>query len=64
MVVPMAGSKPIASLGKRIEALALVPLLFIVTLGMGSLVQCIIEWNSGRTPSYRVLGFPRGPNVG
>ena len=57
MVVPMAGSKPVASLGKRIEALALVPLLFIVTLGIGWLVWCVIEWTSGRTPSYRILGL-------
>ena len=57
MVVPMAGSKPVASLGKRIEALALVPLLFIVTLGIGWLVWCVIEWTGGRTPSYRVLGL-------
>ena len=57
MVVPMAGSEPGAGLGKRIEALALAPLLLIVTFGVGWLVWCVIEWTHGRTPSYRVLGL-------
>ena len=64
MVVPMAGSEPGAGLGKRIEALALAPLLLIVTLGVGWLVWCVIEWTHGRTPSYRVLGLPRRPHIG
>ena len=54
---PMAGRVPAASLGKRIEALALTPLLFAVTLGVGWLVWCVLEWRNGRTPSYRLLGL-------
>jgi hypothetical protein len=57
MVVSMAGSEPVASVGKRIEALALAPLLFVVTLGVGWLVWCVVEWANGRTPSYRLLGL-------
>jgi hypothetical protein len=57
MVVPMAESKPVAGLNKRLEALALAPLLLVVTLGVGWLVWCVIEWTNGRTPSYRVLGL-------
>jgi hypothetical protein len=53
----MAGRKPAASLGKRIEALALTPLLFVVTLGVGWLVWSVLEWRDGRTPSYRLLGL-------
>jgi hypothetical protein len=57
MVGSMAGSKPVAGLNKRLEALALAPLLLVVTLGVGWLVWCVIEWPNGRTPSYRVLGL-------
>lgn len=57
MVVSMAGSKPVAGLNKRLEALALAPLLLVVTLGVGWLVWSVIEWPNGRTPSYRVLGL-------
>ena len=39
------------------EALALTPLLLIVTLGIGWLLWSILEWRSGRTPSYRLLGL-------
>jgi hypothetical protein len=53
----MAGREPAASLGKRIEALALTPLLFVVTLGVGWLVWSVLEWRDGRTPSYRLLGL-------
>jgi hypothetical protein len=53
----MAGSEPVASVGKRMEALALAPLLFVVTLGVGWLVWCVVEWRNGRTPSYRLLGL-------
>jgi hypothetical protein len=56
-VVAMAEREHAASLGKRIEALALAPLLLIVTLGVGWLVWCVLEWSKGRTPSYRVLGL-------
>ena len=57
IVVPMAGNEPVASVGKRLEALALAPLLFVVTLGVGWLVWCVVEWANGRTPSYRLLGL-------
>jgi RDD family len=53
----MAVSEPTASLGRRIEALALAPLLCIVTLGVGWLIWCVVEWGHGRTPSYRLLGL-------
>jgi hypothetical protein len=56
-MVPMAGHQPAASLGKRIEALALTLLLFVVTLGVGWLVWSVLEWRNGRTPSYRRLGL-------
>jgi hypothetical protein len=46
-----------ASLGRRMEAFALAPVLFVVTLGVGWLVWCILEWRNGRTPSYRLLGL-------
>jgi len=51
----MAGNEPEASFGKRLEALALTPLLCVVTLGIGWMVWCVLEWRNGRTPSYRVL---------
>jgi hypothetical protein len=54
---PMAKRQAAASLGKRIEALALTPLLFVVTLGVGWLVWSVLEWRNGRTPSYRILGL-------
>jgi hypothetical protein len=57
IVDSMAGSEPVASVGKRMEALALAPLLFVVTLGVGWLVWCVVEWANGRTPSYRLLGL-------
>jgi hypothetical protein len=53
----MAGRQPAASFGKRIEALALTPLLFVVTLGVGWLVWSILEWRNGSTPSYRLCGL-------
>jgi hypothetical protein len=53
----MAGRQPEASLGRRMEALVLTPLLLIVTVGIGWLLWSIIEWRSGRTPSYRLLGL-------
>jgi hypothetical protein len=57
IVISMAGSEPVASVGRRLEALALAPLLLVVTLGLGWLVWCVVEWANGRTPSYRVLGL-------
>jgi hypothetical protein len=57
IVVPMAGNEPVASVGKRMEALALAPLLLVVTLGVGWLAWCVLEWANGRTPSYRLLGL-------
>jgi hypothetical protein len=57
MVVSMAANKAVAGLKKRLEALALAPLLLVVTLGVGWLVWCVLEWPGGRTPSYRVLGL-------
>ena len=39
------------------EALALTPLLFVVTLGVGWVIWSVFEWRNGRTPSYRVLGL-------
>jgi hypothetical protein len=53
----MEGRQPEASFGRRLEALVLTPLLLIVTLGIGWLVWSILEWRSGRTPSYRLLGL-------
>jgi len=53
----MAGRQPEASLGRRLEALVLTPLLLIVTLGIGWLLWSILEWRGGRTPSYRLLGM-------
>jgi hypothetical protein len=53
----MAAREPAASLGRRLEALALAPLLLLVTLGVGWLVWCVVEWGNGRTPSYRLLGL-------
>ena len=44
---------PGASVGTRIKALLLTPLLIVVTLGVGWLAWSIVEWRSGRTPSYR-----------
>ena len=53
----MAGKRPEASLGRRLEALVLTALLLIVTFGIGWLVWSVLEWRSGRTPSYRLLGL-------
>jgi hypothetical protein len=53
----MASRQPAASFGRRLEALALTPLLLIVTLGIGWLVWSVLEWRTGRTPSYRLLGL-------
>jgi hypothetical protein len=53
----MAIRQPEASLGRRLEALALTPLLIIVTFGVGWFVWSIFEWRRGRTPSYRLLGL-------
>jgi hypothetical protein len=57
MVDLVAASEPEASLGRRMEALALAPLLFLATLGVGWLIWCVLEWRNGRTPSYRLLGL-------
>jgi hypothetical protein len=53
----MAGPRGAASLGKRLEALALTPVLLVVTLGVGWLVWSVFEWRKGRTPSYRIVGL-------
>ena len=53
----MAEAQREASLGRRLEALVLTPVLLIVTLGVGWLVWSILEWRHGRTPSYRLLGL-------
>jgi hypothetical protein len=53
----MASRQPAASFGRRLEALALTPLLLIGTLGIGWLVWSVLEWRQGRTPSYRLLGL-------
>ncbi len=54
-MISMAGNEPEASFGKRLQALALTLLLFVVTLGIGWMVWSVFEWRHGRTPSYRVL---------
>jgi RDD family len=54
-MILMAGNEPEASLGKRLEALALSPLLCVVTLGIGWMVWNVFEWRNGRTPTYRLL---------
>jgi hypothetical protein len=53
----MVRHEPAASLGRRIEALALTVLLLIVTLVVGWLVWSVFEWRNGRTPSYRLMGL-------
>jgi len=53
----MAGRETPASLGRRIEALVLTPLLIVGTLGIGWLAWSVFEWRNGRTPSYRLLGL-------
>ena len=53
----MAGCQPAASLGKRIEALALTALLLVVTLVIGWLIWSVFAWRKGQTPSYRLLGL-------
>ncbi len=53
----MVRKEPAASLGRRIEALALTVVLLIVTLVVGWLVWSVLEWRHGRTPSYRLLGL-------
>jgi uncharacterized RDD family membrane protein YckC len=53
-----AAAEPLrASLGRRIEALLLTLFLFIGSLGVGWLIWTVLEWRSGRTPSYRLLGL-------
>lgn len=42
-----------ASVGTRSKALLLTPLLIVATLGVGWLGWSVVEWCSGRTPSYR-----------
>jgi hypothetical protein len=44
---------PAANLGARSKALLLTPLLIVATLGVGWLAWSVVEWWSGRTPSYR-----------
>ena len=44
-----------ASLGRRIEALLLTVFIFVGSLGIGWLAWSVIEWRTGRTPSYRLL---------
>jgi RDD family len=56
-MAPMAGCQPRASLGKRLEALALTALLLVVTFVIGWLIWSVFEWRKGQTPSYRLLGL-------
>ena len=51
------GRSPSANVGTRLKALALTPLLIVVTLGVGWLGWSVVEWCSGRTPSYRRLNL-------
>jgi RDD family len=44
---------PAANVGTRIKSLLLTPCLIIVTVGVGWFVWSVVEWTSGRTPSYR-----------
>jgi RDD family len=44
-----------ATLGRRIEALLLTVFILVGSLGIGWLVWSLIEWRTGRTPSYRLL---------
>ena len=53
----MVRQDPAASLGRRIEALALSVVLLVVTLVVGWLVWSVFEWRHSRTPSYRLLGL-------
>jgi hypothetical protein len=53
----MARKQPAASLGRRIEALALGVVLVAATLVVGWLVWSVFEWRHGRTPAYRLLGL-------
>lgn len=46
-----------ASLGTRIKALLLTAVLLIVTLGVGWFAWSVVEWCSGRTPSYRRMNL-------
>ena len=46
-------SLPAATVGLRIRALLLTCFLFVVTIGVGWLAWSVVEWRSGRTPSYR-----------
>ncbi len=48
---------PAASVGARVKALLLTVVLVIVTLGVGWVVWSVVEWRSGRTPSYRRTGL-------
>jgi hypothetical protein len=44
---------PAASVGTRSKALLLTPVLIVITLGVGWLAWSVVEWCSGRNPSYR-----------
>jgi hypothetical protein len=44
---------PAANLEARSKALLWTPVLIVVTLGVGWLGWSVVEWWSGRTPSYR-----------
>jgi hypothetical protein len=52
-----ARNLPEASLGRRLEALVLTPVLVVATVGIGFLVWSAFEWRHSRTPSYHVLGL-------
>ena len=47
----------LASVGRRIGAYFLSPLLVIVTLGIGYLVWGLLIWGNGQTPALQVLGM-------
>jgi hypothetical protein len=53
----MAGQRPAATFGRRINALLLTVVLIVVTLGIGWLVWSVVEWRHGRTASYRKMGL-------
>jgi hypothetical protein len=56
-LISMVGHESAASLGKRIGALALTPVVLVATLGVGWLAWSVLEWRNGRTPSYRLIGL-------
>jgi uncharacterized RDD family membrane protein YckC len=54
---PAANAPPLSSALRRLGALALDLLLFIVTLGIGWLVWSLIVWARGQSPAKQLLGM-------